>query len=103
MDICERCGGSLVIITINVAEGTLTARVGEPVTLEAHVRDPSERDLDDPRIREGVPETIATSSLHLDIIRDYRRINSAMVSVAYPILEETGQLRSSRLKSLKKN
>ena len=38
-----------------VAEGTLTARVGEPVTLEAHVRDPSERDLDDPRIREGVP------------------------------------------------
>lgn len=50
------------------------------------------------RLRERVPETIATSSLHLDIIRDYRRINSYMCTVAYPLLEETGQLRSSRLK-----
>lgn len=50
------------------------------------------------RIREGIAETIETSSLHLDIIRDYRRINSYMATVAYPILEETGQLRGSRLK-----
>ncbi|MCB9996461.1 MAG: Na/Pi cotransporter family protein [Rhodospirillales bacterium] len=55
------------------------------------------------RIREGVPETIATSSLHLDILRDYRRINSYMASVAYPILEEAGQLRSTRLKKIKNN
>ena len=48
--------------------------------------------------REGLPETIATTSLHLDIIRDYRRINSYMCTVAYPLLEEKGQLRSSRLK-----
>ncbi len=54
------------------------------------------------RIREGIPETIATSSLHLDIIRDYRRINSYMVSIAYPIMEEAGQLRSGPLKSHKK-
>jgi len=54
------------------------------------------------RIREGVPETIATSSLHLDIIRDLRRINSYMATVAYPILEETGQLRSSRLRPVRK-
>ncbi|MFN3827105.1 MAG: Na/Pi cotransporter family protein [Micavibrio sp.] len=50
------------------------------------------------RIREGVPETIATSGLHLDIIRDYRRINSYMCSVAYPILEEAGQLHGTALK-----
>lgn len=55
------------------------------------------------RIREGIPETIATSSLHLDIIRDYRRISSFMCSVAYPILRETGELRKSRLKPPKKN
>lgn len=55
------------------------------------------------RIAEAIPETIATSSLHLDIIRDYRRINSYVASVAYPILEETGELRASRLKRLKKN
>lgn len=50
------------------------------------------------RLRERVPETIATSSLHLDIIRDYRRINSYVCTVAYPILEQADQLRSSRLK-----
>ncbi|MCB1557181.1 MAG: Na/Pi cotransporter family protein [Alphaproteobacteria bacterium] len=49
------------------------------------------------RIREGVPEAIATSSLHLDIIRDYRRINSYMCTVAYPLLEGKGQLHQSRL------
>ena len=38
-----------------VAEQTLTATVGQPVTLEAHVHDPSVRDPEDPRIREGVP------------------------------------------------
>jgi phosphate:Na+ symporter len=39
------------------------------------------------RLSEGVPETIATSSLHIDIIRDYRRINSYMCTVAYPLLD----------------
>jgi hypothetical protein len=37
-----------------VADGVLTTRVGEAVTLEAHVRDPSERDPDDPRLLNGV-------------------------------------------------
>ncbi len=55
------------------------------------------------RLREGVPETIATTSLHLDIIRDYRRINSYMCTVAYPLLEQEGQLRSSRLKKTDKS
>lgn len=39
------------------------------------------------RLGEGIPETIATTSLHLDIIRDYRRINSYMCTVVYPLLE----------------
>ncbi len=54
------------------------------------------------RIREGIPETIATSSLHLDIIRDYKRINSYLCAVAYPILEEAGQLQGSALKATEK-
>jgi phosphate:Na+ symporter len=54
------------------------------------------------RIREGIPETIATSSLHLDIIRDLRRINSYMASVAYQILEGTGELHESRLRPSRK-
>lgn len=40
------------------------------------------------RLSVGKPETVDTSSLHVDIIRDYRRINSYMCTVAYPLLEE---------------
>jgi phosphate:Na+ symporter len=42
-------------------------------------------------------QSIETSSLHLDIISDMRRINSFFCSTAYPILEQAGQLRKSRL------
>ena len=43
-------------------------------------------------------QSIETSSLHLDIISDLRRINSFFCSTAYPILESAGQLRKSRLR-----
>ncbi len=41
------------------------------------------------RLRDGVPETMGTTSLHLDIIRDFRRINTYACSVAYDVLNET--------------
>jgi phosphate:Na+ symporter len=50
------------------------------------------------RLREGRPESIETSSLHLDVLRDLKRIHSHICSVAYPVLEATGELQSSRLK-----
>jgi phosphate:Na+ symporter len=50
------------------------------------------------RLSEGVAETIATSSLHLDILRDLRRINSYVSLIAYPILEQAHVLKSTRLK-----
>jgi phosphate:Na+ symporter len=40
------------------------------------------------RLSDGVPQTLATSSLHLDIIRDYRRINSYATRLAYAILDK---------------
>ena len=43
-------------------------------------------------------QSIETSSLHLDIISDLRRINSFFCSTAYPILEAAGKLRKSRLR-----
>ena len=49
------------------------------------------------RLRDGRAESIETSSIHLDVIRDFKRINSHLTSVAYPILEEAGELRQSRL------
>jgi phosphate:Na+ symporter len=39
--------------------------------------------------------------MQLDVLRDLRRINSYQAAVAYPILEEAGQLRSSRLRRSK--
>jgi phosphate:Na+ symporter len=60
-------------------------------------REAADRHLD--RLRSGRAESIETSSLHLDILRDLKRINSHLTSVAYPILEQTGELRASRLKS----
>jgi phosphate:Na+ symporter len=49
------------------------------------------------RLRDGRRESIETSSIHLDIIRDLKRINGHLTSVAYPILETAGELRDSRL------
>jgi phosphate:Na+ symporter len=44
------------------------------------------------RLREGRSESIETSSLHLDVLRDLRRIHSHLCSVAYPVLEAAGDL-----------
>ena len=43
--------------------------------------------------------SIETSSLHLDLIADLRRINSHICSIAYPILEQAGVLARTRLKT----
>jgi phosphate:Na+ symporter len=50
------------------------------------------------RLADQSVQSIETSSLHLDIISDMRRINSFFCSTAYPILEQAGQLRKSRLR-----
>ncbi len=50
------------------------------------------------RLRSGKIESLETSGLHLDVLRDLKRINSHLTSVAYPILEGAGVLAESRLK-----
>jgi len=50
------------------------------------------------RLREGRVESIESSSLHLDILRDLKRIHSHICSVAYPVLERAGELQPSRLR-----
>jgi phosphate:Na+ symporter len=52
------------------------------------------------RLREGRPESIETSSLHLDVLRDLKRIHSHICSVAYPVLEAAGELQPNRLKDI---
>jgi phosphate:Na+ symporter len=48
------------------------------------------------RLREGRPESLETTSLHLDVLRDLKRIHSHICSVAYPVLEAAGELEAYR-------
>ncbi|GLS20296.1 Na/Pi cotransporter [Labrys miyagiensis] len=50
------------------------------------------------RLRAGTLASIETSSLHMDIIRDLKRIVAHLTAVAYPILEAEGVLSTSRLR-----
>lgn len=51
------------------------------------------------RLRDGTAKSVETSSIHLDTIRDLKQINSLLASIAYPVLEEHGMLRGSRLRA----
>lgn len=69
----------------------IVSRKLEALSAEAH--------LD--RMRAGRPETLETSSIHLDLLRDLKRVNAHLASVAYPILEGLGLLRESRLRQVR--
>ncbi len=88
-------------------------RLGMGVFLDGHVRDAKKlleeksrfRDLEHQyaanhigRLRDNTAQSIETSSLHLDLISDLKRINSHICSIAYPILESAGALRDNRIR-----
>ena len=51
------------------------------------------------RLRAGRVDTAETSSLHLDALRDLKRVNAHLVAAAaYPVLENSGELLASRLR-----
>ncbi|MEW5880303.1 MAG: Na/Pi cotransporter family protein [Pseudomonadota bacterium] len=49
------------------------------------------------RLSGNTPQSIETSSLHLDLLADFKRINSLFCSIAYPILESAGVLSKTRV------
>ena len=50
------------------------------------------------RLRAGVVDTVETSAIHLDLLRDMKLINSHIVAAsAYPVLERAGVLLPSRI------
>jgi phosphate:Na+ symporter len=65
-----------------IAEKT-TLRATEFAAAESHLA----------RLREGRTESMESSSLHLDILRDLKRIHSHICSVAYAVLERAGELQ----------
>jgi phosphate:Na+ symporter len=89
-------------------------RLGMSVFLNGSVRDAQKlleekarfRDLEHAyasthleRLSGNTVQSIETSSLHIDLISDLKRINSHICSIAYPILESAGALAPSRLRS----
>jgi phosphate:Na+ symporter len=53
------------------------------------------------RLRSGNIETMETSALHLDALRDLKTVNAHLVeAAAYPILRQRGQLLPSRVRKL---
>jgi phosphate:Na+ symporter len=51
------------------------------------------------RLSDNTMQSIETSSLHIDLLSELKRINSLLCSVAYPILESAGALAPSRLRT----
>ena len=88
-------------------------RLGMSVFLNGNVRDAQKlleekarfRDLERAyagthltRLSEQTVQSIETSSLHIDLISDLKRINSHICSIAYPILDSAGALAPNRLR-----
>ncbi len=88
-------------------------RLGMSVFLDGHVRDAKKlleekarfRDLEHEyaathiaRLQDHTAQSIETSSLHIDLISDLKRINSHICSIAYPILETAGALSKTRIR-----
>jgi phosphate:Na+ symporter len=88
-------------------------RLGMSVFLDGNVRDARKlleektrfRDLEREyaathldRLSVNTLQSMETSSLHLDLISDLKRINSHICSIAYPILDSAGALAPNRLR-----
>ncbi len=89
-------------------------RLGMSVFLHGNVRDAQKLLEEKTRFREleheyaathlgrlavKTMQSIETSSLHLDLISDLKRINSHICSIAYPILDSAGALAPNRLRA----
>ena len=72
----------------NLVEAKATLRALEQRSIENHLA----------RLGRGDVESVETSSLYLNVLRDLKRINSHVTSLAYFVLEACGELRSTRLK-----
>jgi phosphate:Na+ symporter len=78
-----------IVLARRLFAGKTAMRAAEASAMDSHYA----------RLREARPESIETSAIHLDVIRDLKRIHGHLTSVAYPILEATGELIDTRLRS----
>ncbi|MGV0816350.1 Na/Pi cotransporter family protein [Martelella sp. AMO21009] len=94
------------LLNLELAQSVFLSRdvnLARRLTAEkVHVRQIEERSQKKhiERLQDGRPETLGSSTLHLDILRDLKRINAHIAAVSYPILSEAGELSESRVISL---
>ena len=98
-DFHQRVASGLVL-ALNVFASRDLALARQLFAEKAMMRDAERRATEShfERLRNGRPESIETSAIHLDIIRDLKRIHGHVASIGYPILESANALRESRLK-----
>jgi phosphate:Na+ symporter len=53
------------------------------------------------RLQNRTVKSVETSSLHLGVLEDLKRINSHICSVAYPVLESAGALGATHIQQLR--
>lgn len=84
-------------LNVLISNDVASARqlVAEKENVRALERHSHERHLR--RLQSGTVESIETSDIHLEAVRAFKEINSLLVTVAYPLLTQTGDLLSSRL------
>ncbi len=70
--------------------------IAEKDQIRALESDASDRHLD--RLAQNRADSIATSSLHLDLLRDMKRINAHLAAIGALILESRGEMAPTRLR-----
>lgn len=72
-------------LLVSGRQQTAAQLIADKQALRRLERSARERHLE--RLREGQPDSLASSSLHLDVLRDLVRIQSHICALAYPLLE----------------
>jgi phosphate:Na+ symporter len=97
-DLHARLIGNLQLSVAVFLNGDLKSAqrlIGEKVTFRELEMRYAESHLH--RLSENTPQSVETSSLHLDLLSDFKRIISLFCSVSYPILESAGVLSKTRV------
>ena len=95
---------TMIANNIKLAAAVLTSRDVEGAKTLIEQKDQFqaiERRVIDEHFRKGAgnkKEALRKSALFIDMIRDLHRINSHIVSAGYPIVDEAGLLRQTRLR-----
>lgn len=84
-------------MNVLISADTASARhlMLEKETMRRLERESHERHLE--RLQHGNADSLSTSNWHLEVVRAFKEINSLLVTVAVPILEERGMILKSRL------